>query len=140
MNEIALGLAWIKATLLGDSTMVALAPGGFHRAMAPPGTPTPFVMFSHLAGADTTTANGYRLLSRLTYQIRASGPASDTEAVVAAANQIDVLFGGPTSGTTPGGIIDSCTRQSPVELDELVNGKEWTNIGGLHLLEIQRSS
>lgn len=140
MNEIALGLAWIKATLAGDSTMVALAPGGFHRAMALPGTPTPFVMFGYVSGADTTTANAFRLLSELTFQIRASGPASATDAIVAAAGEIDALFGGPTSGITSGGIIDSCYRQSPVAFDELVSGLQWSNFGGLYRLEIQRSS
>lgn len=140
MNEIALGLAWIKATLLGDSTMVALAPGGFHRAMAPPKTATPFVTFSYISGADTITANAFRLLSQLTYQIRAVGPASATDAIFAAAAQIDSLFGGPTAGTTSGGFIDSCYRQSPIHVDELVSGLQWSNQGGLYKLEIQRSS
>lgn len=140
MNEIALGLAWINATLMGDSTMVALTPGGFHRAMAPPDTATPFVMYAWQSGADTTTANAFRLLSELTFQIRAVGPVSDMASVMAVASQIDTLFGGPTSGITTGGIIDACYRQSPVMFDELVSGKQWSNIGGLYRLEIQRSS
>jgi hypothetical protein len=140
MNEIALGLAWIYSTLANDSTMVSLAPGGFHRAMAPPTTQTPFVMFGYVSGADTTTANAFRLLSQLTFQIRAAGPATATNAIVAAAGEIDALFGGPTSGNTAGGFIDSCYRQSPVQFDELISGGQWVNLGGLYRLEIQRTS
>lgn len=139
--EVALGLAWITSTLTGDSTMVSLAPGGFHRGMAPPDTPDPFIVFGYQSGSDVTTANEYRLMCNILYQIRAVGLAANTDAIIAAAQQIDALFGGPTSGTTPGGLILSCARDGQIAQDELQpSGILLSNFGGLYRLEIQRTS
>jgi len=33
--------------------------------------------------------------------------------------------------------ILSCYRESPLEIDELVNGEVWSNIGGLYRLQVQ---
>lgn len=137
--EPAMGLAWIYSTLSGDSAMGSLAPGGFHRGLAPDGAATPYVIFAHQAGTDTLTMNAFRVISSHVYQIKAVGPASDTAALVAAASQIDVLFGGPGRGTTDGGLILSFYRESSFAIDELVApGQKWSNFGGLYRLSIDQ--
>jgi hypothetical protein len=146
-NEVLLGYAWLQSTLQGDSTLVnELAPGGVFRSLADPGTSTPYIIVSFQSGSDTTTFNGFRVLTQMTFQVKAVGPASDTASLASASSRLDVLLGGPPT-FPPGGVpitIDdfdvgwmySCIRQSPLSVDELVDGKMWTNAGGLYRLEV----
>lgn len=147
-NEIGLGLAWINATLIGDATMVSLAPGGFYRGAAPKedvnGNPlgSPVVIFAYQAGSHKTSFNGYRCLTRALFQIKATGPgdAAHAPAVVAASVRIDTLFKGPTRGTTTGGLIDSCVGESPLQYDEpAVGGVFQTHWGGIYELLIEQT-
>jgi hypothetical protein len=62
-----------------------------------------------------------------------------TSQLMAAAARIDDLIG-LASGTATGGLVLSCFRDSPLQLDELVNGNLWTNIGGLYRPYIQKTS
>lgn len=145
-HEVALGLAWINTTITGDTTLMGLVPGGCHRGAAPkedvnnnPLTP-PFVIFNFQAGTDKTSMNGYRCLVRALFQIKATGlgDAAHASAVASAAARIDVLFGGPKTGTTTGGIILSCIRESPVQYDEsVIAGTWWTHFGGIYELLIE---
>lgn len=137
-DEVALGLQWLQGVLSGDATLSGLAPGGVHRAMAPPNTQPVYVIVAWQAGTDALTLNAYRLLSNLVYQVKAVGPASNTAAIVAAAKQIDVLLGGPTSGSVAGGYISACYRDGSLQIDELrASGEQWSNFGGLYRLQVQ---
>jgi hypothetical protein len=135
MNETGLGLKWLIATLKADSEFLTASPGGVHRGMAPPGTTTPFTIVAFQSGTDVTTMNEVRLLSDVLYQVRAVGPATMAGDIVAAADRIDALFK-RTSGTVSGVRID-CFRDSPLQYDELPNGIQWSNFGGLYHLQIQ---
>lgn len=138
-HEVMLGFQWIIGILGADTTLAGFAPGGVKRALAPPDTATPFVIVGYQAGSDVTTMNAFRVMSSLLFQVKASGPASGTVALANAAEQIDVLLD-QKSGTTTGGYVLSCSRQSPLEVDELVTGELWTNIGGLYRLQIEQTS
>lgn len=143
MHEIGLVLQWLTSTLLADTTLASLAPGGVWRAMAPTTvSSSPFVTLNFQAGSDITTINGYRIWSSQLYQVRASGPAKNTANIVQAASRLDTVLGGIighhlTSITD--GIIYSCIRESPLMLDELVNGEQWSNVGGLYRLQVQQA-
>jgi hypothetical protein len=137
-HEIGLALKFLVATLSGDTTLMnELAPGGVHRAMASPGTPTPFVIVANQDGNDVLTMNAVRVMSDLLFQVKAAGPASNTGGIVAAASRIDELLK-RTSGTVTNGIILSCYRDSPLEYDEPISGVQWSHFGGLYRLEIQQ--
>lgn len=147
-HPIALGLQWIYETLVADSTIGSLAPGGFYRGAAPDkdkdGTlvPSPFVVFNYQSGSFKTTMNGVRVLSRVLYQIKATGlgDADHASGVAAAAAQIDALFKERRNETTTGGLIDSCIGDAPIQYDEpAVAGVFWTHFGGLYELFIQQS-
>lgn len=141
-NEIMLGYRFLMAQLAADSTLLSYAPGGVWRQFAPPGTSAPFVVLAHHTGADVVTANGVRLMQTAQYQVRVSGPATVTESIADAADQCDALLGGRQglrNQSVQGGLILSCFRDTPLQLDELVSGEQWTNIGGLYLLEIQQT-
>lgn len=145
-HEVVIALSWLNTTLTGDATLSSLAPGGVYRALAEPidnsGNPiaTPYVVFGlQSPGNDTLTANAVRLLTNPLYQVKAVGPSSATEAVGLAASEIDDLLK-RTAGSVTGGLVSACFREQPLELDELVNGEQFINIGGLYRLQIQQTT
>lgn len=140
-HEIALSFEWLYSTLSGDSTLAGYAPGGVFRSLAPPTTATPFVIMSYQSGLDSLTMNAVRMMSELLFLAKAVGPATSMAGIVNAASQIDVLLK-RTSGTTVDGLgaILACYREQPLEVDEIVNGELWTNIGGLYRLQIEQIS
>lgn len=142
-NEIGLGLTFLQSTLGNDTTLSGYAPGGVHRALAPPGTTTPFVIHGFQAGSDTVTMNGVRLFVPPLFLVKVVGPSSITETLITAANQVDSLLGGIQglrNIAITGGEILACYRETPLQLDELVNGELFSNFGGLYRLIIQASS
>jgi hypothetical protein len=136
-HETGLGLLWLMGVLSADSTLAGYAPGGVARAMAPASTATPFVIVGYQAGHDVTTANAVRIMADVIYQVRASGPASQTAAIVNAAGRIDTLIDSKKNQTVTGGLVLSSSRDEPLEYDELVAGAQWSNFGGLYRLIIR---
>jgi hypothetical protein len=139
-HEVGLGLLWLIATLEGDSTLAGYAPGGVHRGMAPVGTATPFIVVNYQTGHDVTTANKVRIMSNVTYQVKASGPVSQTADIVSAAGRIDELLDNDETRNIPvtGGLILDSSRDEPVAYDEEEGaGEQQTNFGGLYSLEIR---
>lgn len=147
-HEIALGLQFLYSTLSGDSTLMALVPGGVRRAFAPAGTASPWIIIAHQSGADVITANGVRLMDDLLYQAKVVGPASVMDTLVAAAARLDVLLGGTPAGPVRNqpivsnavtiGWLLACWRESPLLIDELVEGIQWSHIGGLYRQDLQQ--
>lgn len=136
--EVVVGFSWLFTVLSADSALTGFAPGGIRRALAPPGTATPFVIMIYQAGSDIITMNGYRLLVDCLFQVKAIGPASNTAAIASAAARIDNIIGHPpVSGSVAGGYVAASYRQSPIALDTLENGEEWTQFGGLYRLQIE---
>jgi hypothetical protein len=139
VTETGIALEWFTTMLANDNALLELAPGGVHRSMAPPGTTPPWVIVAFQSGQDVLTMNAYRVMSNLLWQIKVVGPADLTSQLIAAAARIDDLIG-LASGTATGGLVLSCFRDSPLQLDELVNGVLWSNIGGLYRPYIQKTS
>lgn len=138
-HETGLGLIWLVATLEPDAELAGYAPGGVHRGTAPVGTPTPYVIIGQQSGHDITTANAVRIFSRVQYQIKACGPASQTADIVAAAGRIDDLIDGKRSQAVAGGLILDSSRDEPLAYDEdEPDGTKFSHFGGLYSLEIQR--
>ena len=135
-HEVIIAFEFLYATLSGDSTLASYATNGIWRGMAPVSTQPPFVVMGFMSGTDTLTGNRVRLLSNPLIQVKASGPSSMTTQLGQAASQIDTLLK-RVSGTTSDGLIHSCYQESPLMLESLVNGVQWTDIGGLYRLQIQ---
>jgi hypothetical protein len=137
-TEIVVGFSWLFTVLSGDSMLAEYVPGGVHRGLAPPGTITPYIIMNCQAASDSITMNAFRLLVNALFQVRAFGPASNTAGLASAAARIDALIGNPpTSGSTTGGYVAASYRQSPLFLDEVVNGELWSSAGGLYRLQIE---
>jgi len=139
VHEAFIAIDFIYTTLSDDASLSSLAPGGVWRGVAPPDTPTPFVVFSNQSAVDVITANGLRLMTDQQFQVKAVGPIDETDAISQAASAIDDLLK-RTSGTATGGYILDCHRESILQIDEMVAGDLWTNIGGVYRLEVQQSS
>lgn len=148
-NEVMLGFLWLESVLSADSTLSGLAPGGVWRALAPSGTAVPFVVMVHQAGSDVVTMNGFRVMDELLYQVKVVGLGNSRSiaTLAQAAAQIDKLLGGPPSLPASGAVVVNsvtagqvlaCYRQSPFQLDELVDGELWTDLGGLYRLQIEQ--
>lgn len=140
VHEVYAGIEWMYATLTADATLMSLAPGGVNRGVAEPNTPTPYIVMNYQSGNDTNTANGIRLLAKPLFLVKAVGPASMSDVVAQVAARIDDLLKPPASGTVTGALVTMSGRQSPLLMDEDVNGAEWVNIGGLYGSEIQQIS
>ncbi len=140
-NEILLAYEFLTTTLNADSTLTGLVTGGIWRGSAPVEAVPPYVVMNLQAGSDVLTLNGVRIYDSLLFQIKTIGPAVQTTTLLSAANEIDSLLK-RTSGvplTTDGlGAILACFRESPMQLDELVNGELWTQLGGMYRIQIQQ--
>lgn len=122
---------WLLALLSADSQLVAAAPGGVWRGLAPAGTTTPYVVVSRQGGGDVLSGNAIRLMTSDTYQVAAFAPAASFSALVAVASRLDALLG--RTAQSAGGItILACYREQAVALDELVGGVLWSRLGGLY--------
>lgn len=144
-SEVMLGYAWLSSTLSGNSTLMSQVTT-IRRAYAPPETVPPWIILAHQSGIDVVTANAFRLMTSLLYQVKVVGPARLTAALASVAAQFDTLIGSPpTSGdivmnsVTVGRVL-ACWRESPLQLDELVDGEQWTNVGGLYRLQLEQVS
>jgi hypothetical protein len=109
------------------------------RSLAPDGTPTPFVIIAYQSGQDVLSMNVVRLMTDLLFQIKVVGPVSNISQVYSAVDEIDSLLK-RTSGSVSNGLVLACYRESPLELDELVNEQIWCNIGGLYRAVVQQTS
>lgn len=133
----AMAFAWISSLLSADATLLAAAPGGVHRDLAPPGTPSPYVIASIQSGNNKMTATAVRLWTDVLAQVKAVGPASSYAAIVAASARIDVLLNSSGIATVTGGYILSSYQESPLAVSEIVAGEQWNNDGGLYRIAIQ---
>lgn len=145
-NEIIYTDAFIRAVLGNDWALTA-ALGGvkIYHGMAPQGTPTPYIRYDFLGGADPNTANQTRLMASLLYQIRAvfrvtqdtTFPTADDLTVI---NRLDELLS--TIRRMP--MVFSALslhfnvwREQPIARDEPGETEEvyYTNYGGLYRVE-----
>jgi hypothetical protein len=135
--EVAMAFAFITATLKADSQWVALSPGGVRRGALPVGSALPGTIIAFQSGTDVIYANAVRSSVDALYQIKACGTSDQTEAVFALASRIDDLFK-RTSGSTPGGILLSCYRESPLSYEDNTAGVQYTHLGGLFRIRAQQ--
>jgi hypothetical protein len=135
-HEVMLGFAYLYGTLSIDATLLSLAPGGVYRALAPPVTATPYVIISYQAGTDIVNFRGVRGLASMLYQAKVVGPSNNTANLATAAARIDTVITTADQVSVTGGIIKACFRAQPLQVDELVTGEQWSNIGGLYRIMV----
>lgn len=147
-SESYLALVFLMSTLKGDSTLAGLCPGGVYRELIPPAAVPPYVIIGQQAGSDYLTANAFRIFDTLLFRIEAHGMAVQADTLAQAAARIDKILGGPPNlpltqvivvNSITEGIVLSCYREQPLQLDEVINTTEqWSRFGGLYRLEVQQ--
>jgi len=140
LSEVAQAFQWVNSTMRADSALMAAATGGVFQGMADIGTIPPYASYGKQADRDKLTVNAIRLWASILMQIKMVGPVSNFVALVAGANRIDALFGSvrPT-GLPGGGGVLQCYRDGEIALDEIVNGAQWSHLGGLYRIDLQGS-
>src|SRR5574340_157939 len=141
MSEAAQAFNWIVTTAKADTALMAAAVGGVWIDSADQTVTAPYMLAAQQSGTDTNTANAHRLFSRLLVQIVAIGPSSQYAALTTIADRIDALFGSVRSfGLPGGGSVLECWRLQPLAYPEpLVNGRAWSRLGGLYMIDLQGS-
>lgn len=135
-DPITTGLTFLFSTLHGDATFLGLVTG-VYQGIAPQGTTPPYcVMGVQSPGLDTLTANAQRVLSKPLFSVKIVGPVSMMEALSAAYARADTLLALVRNDPATG--VLACYRESPLYLPEpeLVNGKQWVNLGGFYRMEM----
>ncbi len=134
MMEPIRGISYLVQTL-NVSAFTSVCIGGIWRGAAPNGTAYPVCIVQYQAGLDVTGSNQTRLWVDGTYIVKVAGPA-DTVGTLASAMDIADGLLQKSSGTSEGGTIMTCVREKPYQLDEIVDGQRFTNLGGFYRLLI----
>lgn len=136
-HEVVIALRFLRMILMSDE-VVSITPGGSWPGSVPKDRPAPYAIYGWMSGFDTLTANGVRLLTQPLYQVRASGPASSVDDVALVASVIDDVLKRTTNTSVDGGLVAASYRESPLQIDQPVDGIPWVSIGGLYRLVIQQ--
>jgi len=137
-HEITIALSFLHITLNSSSDLTTAVPGGFWPGSVPSNKTPPFGLYGYQSGFDTLTSNGVRLITQPLYQVRVSGPASIIDQVAAAAALTDDVLKRTVNTSVTGGLVAASYRESPVHIDEQIDGVPWVSIGGLYRLVLQQ--
>ena|SRR5258706_8345734 len=141
MAETATAFSWIYSLASADSALVAAATGGLFMGIADIGVTAPFMSYSRQSGADKLTLQAVRIWTDILMLIKAVGPTTGYPALVTIAGRIDALFRDVRNAQVPGGggAVLACYREQEFAMNELVNGVQWSHLGGLYRIELQGS-
>jgi hypothetical protein len=122
--------AWMYGKLSGDTTLMALAPGGVFNRLAPEGATYPFVVFSFMAGTLKLVVGASKLWEQLDYEVVGIDKMQNYAGLVPIANRIDALLHAAPTQAITGGTLESCSGRSPVRRDDPpVSGVVFTHLG-----------
>jgi hypothetical protein len=139
LSETAQAFGWIYSTMIADTALMAAATGGVWQGFADIATVGPYALYLQQSSADTLTMNARRLFVRGLFQIKAVGPTANYAALVTIADRIDALFKSVASVALSSGGILCCYREQSLAYEELVNGQQWSHLGGLYNIDLQAS-
>jgi hypothetical protein len=139
VSEIVQAFQFVDSTMRADTALMAAAVGGVWQEHADIGTVPPFAQYSQQAGTDMLTMQAVRVFTRLLLQIKAIGPASNYAALVTIADRIDALFKDKRNVTLSPGWVLSSFREQTISYGEIINGVQWSHLGGLYHIDLQGS-
>lgn len=137
MSEIFTAESWLYSKLHGDSTLLALVPGGVYTWPVPANVAGAFVLYQLQSGVDIRGVGPARIGVNGLWLVRAVAETNSFGGnLLAAADRIDVLLQA-ASGTVTAGVIWACVREEPFQLVELADGRQWRHLGGSYRLWVQ---
>ncbi len=138
-HEVTLGLEYIYSSVTANTDLMAVAIGGAHRGMAPIGISAPFVVFAHQSGRVNMAFQGVKAFTEILYQVKAVGPSINTTDLLTIAGLLDTALMTDHDVAVTGGVVKSCYPYQTLQLDEPVNGEEWSSFGALYLIRVKAS-
>lgn len=133
MSEIWTAETWLYSKLHGDSTLMALTPGGVYTWPVPANVAGAYVLYQMQSGMDIglygparAGVNGLWLV-RVVAETRSFGGN-----LLAAADRIDVLLQLGARTAVAGGAIFGCARMEPFQLVEPADGRQFRHLGGIY--------
>lgn len=142
VHEGASGLSFFLQRLRNDSALMSKSPGGVQIGAARVGTAFPCTIVQFQSGIDIWYANKRAFVDAL-YAVKAVGPDSDPDAVVALASQIDDTLGGDEGLKhidVTGGHILNCKREGILLYQDSTAGVQHTHMGGTYRIKNQKKS
>lgn len=138
-NEPAVVRQWLYETLMANTVLNALLPGGWHHGTAPEGTPYPFGTYHMQApGQDTTNVSRRRMLANGLYLVRATGVVGESDQQLdTIASMIDETID-RASGSAGSGHVYMATREMPWDRPPYTEqGQTYREAGGLYRVWVQ---
>ncbi len=128
--------AWLYGLLTADSELTTLVDSRVYSGAAPQGATLPYVIISHQSGRDVLGVGTTRIMSHLTYLVKAVGQCQSYVTLEPIADAIDkTLHGasGEVAGLNGAGAeLLACTRTMTVAYAELDSGVQYRHLGGLY--------
>ena len=142
MNEIDRAFSFITSQLTADATLTPLLPGGIHQGAAPALVAgVPYLVFGHQGGHDVVVSGMRRVMNDGLYRVIVWGPAEESYAAIAAADdEADVALTRKSGAAGADGKVLQCAREQPLALDDVVNGIRWIGLGGMYRIAVQPAS
>ena len=126
-DVIGVTSAWLKATLdnaVGVSDRV-------YFDVAPQSTSFPLAIFQYQTGSDTMVVNARRVFSDMSWIVKAVDRETSIATLRNVAGSIDAALH-RAEGTADGGTVLYCTRESPFQLTEEIDGVLYRHLGGVY--------
>jgi hypothetical protein len=127
---------WLYDTLTASPALAAAAPGGVHADTAPPGTATPFVVFSLSDAQDVRVVDGSRVLTDATYLVKGVHEGSTYAPLEAVVDAIDAVLHN-AQAVTAKGIIVWAVRERPIRYSEDAGGTSYRHHGALYRVQVR---
>lgn len=131
MSETLAVDTWL-ATVLAD-----VAPGGVYADVAPPDVDEPYIVFSLSDATDVKVVGAQRVLTDVTYLVKAVQAGSSFVALDGIADGVDEALDN-ANGVTTSGVIIWCTRERPVRYSEVTDGVTYKHLGALYRIQARK--
>jgi hypothetical protein len=128
-NSVAEGLTFLYSTLTGDTTFMSYVTG-VYRGIAPEGSTADYAIMIPQSATKVLTAQGVKVMTSSLYQVKLVGPEADMSNLSTAFDRAVTLLGLVRNDN-----VLACYLQQDLYLQEVVNGIQWANLGGLFRIE-----
>lgn len=134
--EASAAESFLRSTLQGDATLVALVPGGIWNTQAPQERPDPkypALVFQQMSGNDYAAVGAERIWTNMLYLVKVIADDQNFDAADVAAARVDVLLH-RASGANVSGQVWSCTREQVIRMPDELGQHQFRSSGAMYRL------
>ena len=130
-NSVAEGLTFLYSTLTGDTTFMSYVTGVF-RGTAPEGSSADYAILIPQSATKVLSATAVKVMTNSLYQVKLVGPEADMANLSGAFDRAVALLGLVRNASDN---VLACFLEQDLYIQEVVNGTQWANLGGLFRLQ-----